>query len=54
MLNKMKNGKLKDNKEDKDISTTGWKYYDLETYNEKHKNIWWKTRMLCGMNSHRE
>ena len=45
---------LRHGKEDKDTLTTRWKDSHLDTYNEKHKNIWWKTRMLRGMTSQHE
>ena len=42
---------LRHGKDDKDILTTQWKDSDLDTYNQKHKNIWWKTQMLRGTKS---
>ena len=33
LLNKMQNGKLKDNKEDRDKLTTRYKDYNVDTYN---------------------
>ena len=38
----MQNETLKHDKEDKDPSTTHYKDLDLDTYNQKHKNICWK------------
>ena len=42
-LNEMQNERLKDNKEDKDTSTSHSKVSDLDTSNAKHKSTWWKT-----------
>ena len=41
-------------RDDKDILTTQWKDLEIDTYNKKHKNTWWKTRMPRGMISQPE
>ena len=45
---KMQNERFKDDEEDNDTTTTHEKASDLDTYNTKHKSIWWKTPTLSG------